>query len=663
MADDKFVPEMHDIGKLVDTEKLGRGRHNHTFKYFQFDDTFKEPSTKTWEGIKYHHKYHHDDSVNADLLLLTMADHLASGVSRALEKSLTNAIRNAKRKEKEERVAQIYSLWRGESGEAYQFIKGEAEIKDLLEFVDREPDAEDYFKKYHKRLIQRPEEMLPGLNLTTLLTHSQLTGKLYRFLKNSTEVISYEKPNIKVKFSGKTANSWKDAENKWQVRLLKCTVEPAGYHFRVHDLNVFNNLYETMNKIVRSDNVLFHTSDEFLAIFEEKGDGIFNKLIKPFLDSNFQVRVQEVITNFKNAYPTPRAIKDRSKDTDKKVRFLEYLKYKPDIPEEIPVPICEICQMAHATKQWPKDMLLEKKRLCDNCKGFIRSNPWPVDVGMICQNCQIKLGEWIEQKTTEDLCGNCFRIRGEAAQLHKLDKWTYELGIKVLWTKVNLDIEKLRETLKNLYLEYLKSKISENFLRQIKEEEYEVRFSLLFDFQKDFEKFLKELYVIVCEEFKEENIEWALNDLFCIKIENLHQIISLLDIYNSLFNKFFKKFKEIKESPITISLICCPVKYPFFELWPALRSPKTDVYVYLIEKGEMKASVKNLDWILSVAKFGKKTALHNLAEIAKVSEKLAEATLYDKRDRDYKTYSRLQYGRPMGLRFEDILTLAKIQSD
>jgi hypothetical protein len=658
MSINKFVPEMHDIGKLVADEILGQGSYNHTFKYFKFDN-FKEPSTKTWEGIKYHHD---DASKNADLLLLTMADHLSCGVSRALEDSLSRAIRK-KAIRTEIKVAEVYSLWRDKSKGIYKFIKDKEEIKELLNFVYSDPDTENYFKKYEDRLIQRPEEMLPGLNITTLLTHSQLTGKLYRFLKNGTEVISYEKPDIKVKFSGKAANSWKDAENRWQVRLLKCTVEPVGYHFRVHDLNVFKNLSETMNKITRSDNVLFHTSDEFLAIFEEKGDDIFNKLIKPFLDSNFQVKVQELITNFGNACPTPKAIKDRSKDTDKKVRFLEYLKYKPDIPEEIPVPICEVCQMAHALKQWPKDMLIEKKRLCDNCKGIIRNNPWPVDAEMICQNCQTELGEWLEQKTTEDLCGSCFRIRGEAAYLHKLDKWTYELGIKVLWTKVNLDIEKLRETLKSLYLEHLKSKIPENFLRQINEEEYEVRFSLLSDFQKDFEDFLRKLHVMVCEKFKEKNVEQALSDLFCIKIENLHQIISLLDIYNSLFNKFFKKFKEIKESPITISLICSSVKYPFFELWPVLHNPKTDAYVYLIGKGEMKASVKNLDWILSVAKFGKKTALHKLAEIAKVSEKLAEAMLYDKRDRDYKTYSMLQYERPMGLGFEDILTLAKIQSD
>ncbi|MBE0426165.1 MAG: hypothetical protein IBX72_05920 [Nitrospirae bacterium] len=659
MADSKFVPEMHDIGKLVADEILGRGSYNHTFKYFKFDN-FKEPSTKTWEGVK----HHHDVSINADLLLLTMADHLASGVSRALEDSLTRAIRKAKKTEK--KVAQVFSLWRGEHRKAYEFIKDEAEIKDLLNFVDSDPDTENYFKKYEERLIQRPEEMLPGLNITTLFTHSELTGKLYRFLKNSTEVINYEKPNIKVNFFGRLADSWKQAEKNWQVKLLKCTVEPLGYHFRVHDLNVFKNLHETINEIARSDNVLFHTSNEFLALFQGKGgsgNDIFYNLIKPFLDSNFQVKVQELVTNLGNACPTPKAIVDRAKGTGTDVRFSEYLKYSPDLSKEISIPICEICQMAQATKQWPKDMLLERKKLCGNCKGIMRNNLWPVDAGLMCQNCQVELGEWLEQKTTEDLCGNCFRIRGEAAHLHKLDKWTYELGIKMLWTKVNLDIEKLRETLKNLYLEYLKSKIPENFLRQIKEEEYEVRFSLLSDFQKDFEDFLRKLHVMICEKFKEKNVEQALSDLFCIKIENLHQIISLLDIYNSLFNKFFKKFKEIKESPITISLICSSVKYPFFELWPVLRNPKTDVYVYLIEKGEMKASVKNLDWILSVAKFGKKTALHKLAEIAKVSEKLAEATLYDKRDRDYKTYSMLQYERPMGLGFEDILTLAKIRSD
>jgi len=285
MSINKFVPEMHDIGKLVADEILGRGSYNHTFKYLQFDN-FKEPSTKTWKGIKHHHER---GSINADLLLLTMADHLASGVSRALEDSLTRAIREDKRTEK--KVAQVFSLWRGEPRRTYEFIGDRAEIKDLLNFVDNDPDTENYFKKYEERLIQRPEEMLPGLNITTLFTHSELTGKLYRFLKNSTEVINYEKPDIKVNFFGRIADSWKQAEENWQVKLLKCTVEPVGYHFRVHDLNVFKNLHETINEIASSDNVLFHTSNEFLALFQVKrgsGNDIFYNLINPFSTQIFK---------------------------------------------------------------------------------------------------------------------------------------------------------------------------------------------------------------------------------------------------------------------------------------------------------------------------------------------------------------------------------------
>jgi len=49
-----------------------------------------------------------------------------------------------------------------------------------------------------------------------------------------------------------------------------------------------------------------------------------------------------------------------------------------------------------------------------------------------------------------------------------------------------------------------------------------------------------------------------------------------------------------------------------------------------------------------------------LADIAKLSEKLAEVTLQDKSDKYYMRYKEIL---PMGMDFSSLLTLAKIMGD
>ncbi|RLF40033.1 MAG: hypothetical protein DRN12_06135 [Thermoplasmata archaeon] len=115
----KFVPELHDIGKLVDDSlkdsiglRTSRGR-KHTFEQFNFGDyTLAKPSSPSWFG-QFHHIWYdvisdswvddypkgHDcrkiDQIEIDawniipkkfrhnLFILIIADHLASSVSRA----------------------------------------------------------------------------------------------------------------------------------------------------------------------------------------------------------------------------------------------------------------------------------------------------------------------------------------------------------------------------------------------------------------------------------------------------------------------------------------------------------------------------------------------------------------------------------------------------
>jgi len=105
----KFIPELHDIGKLADEKvkkdvekQIGKAWKGHVFVDFDFKSFgISQPTSPSWWG-QYHHKtsevnkdinqWNISDSLgrlmsNEDkyhLFLLILADHLASSVSRAV---------------------------------------------------------------------------------------------------------------------------------------------------------------------------------------------------------------------------------------------------------------------------------------------------------------------------------------------------------------------------------------------------------------------------------------------------------------------------------------------------------------------------------------------------------------------------------------------------
>ncbi len=88
----------------------------------------------------------------------------------------------------------------------------------------------------------------------------------------------------------------------------------------------------------------------------------------------------------------------------------------------------------------------------------------------------------------------------------------------------------------------------------------------------------------------------------------------------------------------------------------------SEIHIGLIGRGEIKATLSNVESLLTTreATF-RKSALHNLAEIARISESLARLRFEDRSERaDYNTYRNLNRLLPMGLDFRSILTLAKI---
>lgn len=99
----RFIPELHDIGKLVlvsDDIRTKLNIEGHTFVNFKFNEYgIQKPSSPSWWG-QYHHKIKNSEDINdwekynipikfrRCLFLLKIADHLASSISRAVEENV-----------------------------------------------------------------------------------------------------------------------------------------------------------------------------------------------------------------------------------------------------------------------------------------------------------------------------------------------------------------------------------------------------------------------------------------------------------------------------------------------------------------------------------------------------------------------------------------------
>jgi len=455
---------------------------------------------------------------------------------------------------------------------------------------------------------------------------------------------------------------------KWTLKVVRCKVNFSQKPFRVRDLNIFRILKEIRRRIGEElgDYVLFSTFDEFLFVLPPNKDV---ELLKPFLaDYGLWFEFSERIQEIKDLHPDPEKLKKEAKfEIEKKKKEQEEsLKLKQvmnQIPKDRKKEVEKRIRMGYKrsleelTEKWEREIKEEK------ISGLLREGAeyvelFPVIKPPICEICQMAPAEYTrideESGVKEELCKYCWKIQEGGERLTKLAEWTYEEGIKTAWLKVSLDFDKLTETLKQLYIEYLKwSGIPDP------EGKAEIRFSVLSEFQLDYDSFLNQLEEEMVSKFGDENVEQILDDFFCVKIDNLSEIVKILSIYKELIESYFPKFKETEESPIKMVISCSHVKFPFFEHWRYLKNPEDDVNVMLVGSGKMKIELRQLSDLLDL-ELANKTAIEKLARMADVSEELAFMQIFS--EEGIKNHPELQEALKKGFNLRDLLTYVKIKS-
>ena len=657
MSDD-LVPELHDIGKLVDKSIMVKG---HTFEHvdwakYGIDVNTDLPKNRTWEGATKHHR-NDLENLNKAIIILWVADSLAATSSRIIPEEKKPGFGSKD---------YLRVLWHEEIKS--ETIKDQKGLLDLINFI-KMPD-DNYFERYEGCLVTVPEEKGAPVNITSLFVHSDLTSKFYHIIQKDGILDNIEE-EIKI-----------NAEiDRGHLFLACCKIRISQQFIRAKDLNIFetlNKLNEDLEKSEYSKYLLFSTEDTLWFVYPKKqyldyvleeyiSNGFiievasteFPLMIKrksgssewyficdlyPFIEKLKRVlltRLGEFRTEQSKKYKRIKSKYDRVKN----IETTEFIIHK-ELSDIIKPPICELCQLAEA------------KRKDDG-----EPDPWEKDEikEYLCETCYDNRGAPGDERADKVHCMNLFR-------------WsTQEEDVNVAWLRVSLDYDILNDAVEDLFSQYVETE--GNNKNKSEEEIKKLKSTLLTElrplaqldqFTDDYHKFLDELESglkgII---FDDQSWDKVLSNFYILKIENLSHVKNILKKYNELIDQHFSKLKVVDRSPIKLSISCSNIKFAFFWHWKFLENPQNDVNVNLVGKGEMHLNLRQLDEILNLdmSQFGVRS-LHKLSEVSKVSKKLSKVLLYDKGDwRLYKEYDGLRSLLEGGIDFPNILTYAKMMGD
>lgn len=650
--------EFHDIGKLINWFALGLQKRDAKERLEKEPHEFEKCKGPEWgidfKAVPWEIIFRKDQQVRTKYwkgspvwLWVTFGDHLAAGWGRTINEDELLG----------DRQHGSYCLWTGSQTHDNR-LKSEKELREMISFLNQSPSWESAIEKYRNEFKQRSEIDRPGMNVSTLLSHSIVAGHLARVVSS-------------LKEHPFNANGfWKkdNEELATQVKILlaQYQINFSQRPFRVSDWNIFNQRKTSIREAQKAypDNIIAIVDNECIGVFADEDQ------MKNF--ENEILRYGFCLVKKQTSMPLP---------SDEKLPGIPYhlheakdsmSVYNSDIPEIISLPICEVCQMAQADTnhcRWPAHKLAERTDISPISKQLLNDTPWrKLSVEDFPETDRSILGPFLDEPE-EELCATCFNLRKKATPLSKLHSWGEGT---VVWIQSHLDIGKLIETLAELHKNYIReSQKKHNPKYNQNKVEYliknlQISFPLLVDFFEDYNsKFLPKLKSLFIEEFSDENVESVDNNLWCVRIEKRSDAIEILRLYDENIRHCFPKLLKIDISklscPIRFSLSISPFKYPFFVHLRFLDDNKEDISIQLVNSGKAIIKFHHLDEILNALPNVVRSKIHGLASISKTSESLAQIVLKEKeREHPPEILSPLV---PDKIDFKSLLTLTNLMED
>ncbi|MBS4060363.1 MAG: hypothetical protein KG029_08195 [Bacteroidetes bacterium] len=592
----EFIAELHDIGKLVDknkTELKAYSLSGHTFENFDFSKhNITKPTSPSWWG-QFHHNIKASEYINnwqyidstykPDVFLLIIADHLASSISRALP-----PLGSAGESEG------VLKLWNDNfyenekrKGKHLAAFAADDDLKKMFDTIDKISSPDEFLNTYCEHLLITPEDKSIPRNITSLYTHVELVGKIYRVLKKHCEIITDHNGTF-LKLGGNEARSVSKAEggnrtsgnqnvnkSQWQARFIKCHIKFPHSFVRLQDINLLVRQAELIKSFVTTyqDYVMFYTHN-FISLFLPIGVDLKN-IFKDFLNIGFFIDCVEMIADLgilrsnldikiikareANDQRTLTVLNNRDTKVYKKVLMPE------DVSEEIPPHICDICQMQVAIE-----------RIKENIR------------------------EWI--------CDNCYGIRQEGNRFNYPEEWQDQ---KIVWLKFSLNHDKLENWMQEAFGRYIDS-LNDLKDKQTLKDEFR-SLACHSDFVKDYIEMVREFWK-KCENLGIMKPILDYDEIGVCKYsgELVNKIIKELV---AVHNDYFPDCDGDAHSPVSLSLSISHIKYPVREHWRYFENPKSFLNIRSHNVFEDTYTKEEIKWLMDKLSEAERESSHFLYKL------------------------------------------------
>lgn len=598
---EEFIAELHDIGKLVDKDKLKKYQlKGHTFEDFDFaTHKINKPASPSWWG-QYHHKINASEEINVwhninttykpDVFLLVLADHLASSISRALPQ-LGSASES-------EGVVKLWNFKFYEheksKGKYWAAFSSEDDLKIMFAVFDKINSPDEFLNEYREHLLITPEDKSIPRNITSLYTHIELVGKIFRVLKKHSE-IKTDNDGTYLELAGnqvrgifeaeggnRTSGNHKIDKGKWQARFIKCHIKFPHAFVRLQDLNLLVKQTELIKSFVTTyqDYVMFYMMD-FISLFLPSGMEL-RDMFEEFLNNGFIIDYVETIADLGilKSNLDVKTLKARETNNQQTLTVLNNRQTKvykkilmPDVlSEEIQPQICDICQMQTATE-----------RIKENVR------------------------EWI--------CDKCYEIRKGGEKFNYPEEWQNQ---KIVWLKFTLNHGKLENWMKEAFGRYIDS------LNGIKDKQtLKAEFRQLAchsDFVKDYMKMIKDFWQ------RSEGLEIMkpISDYEEIGVCKYSGALvkKLVEQFVAIHNDYFPDCEGDARSPVSLSLSISHIKYPVREHWRYFEDPKGFLNIRSHNVFEDAYTKQEIKWLMDKLSEAERESSHFLYKLIGLYDEL-----------------------------------------
>lgn len=470
----------------------------------------------------------------------------------------------------------------------------EDDLKKMFNIIDTTYSPEEFLNAYNEKLLLTPEDKQIPRNITSLYSHVELVGKIYRVLKKHVKIdrsngeVSLKHNNVSIKtiFEAEGGNRTTGEQNvdkgKWQARFIKCYIKFPHSFVRLQDINLLVKQAEFIRSFVAAhqDYVMFYMPN-FLSLFLPIEIDL-REIFKELLTNCFFIEYVETIADLGilSSNLDKKILKARQENEQQRLSILNNRNTKVykriltphDAGEDIQPHICDICQLQPAME-----------RIKENIR------------------------EWI--------CDKCFSTREEGESFRYPDDWEDQ---KIVWLKFNLDQDKLENWLNIAFASYIDSLNSISHKQTLKDEFRSL--ACQSDFVKDYMKMI----TIFWERCKNLNIMKPISD---------YEEIGVCRYSGKLLNEIIEKFLAVHtdyfpncegdaHSPISLSLSIAHIKYPVREHWRYFENPRGFLNIRNHNVFEDSYTKKEIEWLNKKKSEAGKESAHFLYKLSSLYDRL-----------------------------------------